>query len=292
MRYHASVNVLMILVACVPLCAQQLAGANPQEESLNSAPVDTTIEQSRSDGPPPGTDGQNRLGPVLAKHLLQDQKHFWTSPAHVKKRDLHWILPTAGATAGLIAADSWLSKQIPGKPGQIDASRTFSDYAVYSLVGAGGSAFVLGELTRNDHMRETGFLASEAAIGATAATYAIKLATERQRPYAATGEGDFFSGAPSSTTLSFPSEHSAIAWSIASTIAHEYPGPLTKLATYGLASAVTITRVTAREHFASDVVIGGALGWWFGHEVYRAHHDPELGGEAWGDGFDSDETHQ
>src|SRR5207302_11070064 len=64
---------------------------------------------------------------------------------------------------------------------------------------------------------------------------------------------------------------------------HEYPGPLTKLAAYGLASAVTLTRVTGKQHFPSDVIIGSALGWYFAHEVYRAHHDHELGGAAWGD---------
>jgi hypothetical protein len=66
-------------------------------------------------------------------------------------------------------------------------------------------------------------------------------------------------------------------------IAHEYPGPLTKVITYGLASAVTLTRVTSQQHFASDAVVGSALGWYLGRQVYRAHHDSDLGGGPWGD---------
>ena len=66
-------------------------------------------------------------------------------------------------------------------------------------------------------------------------------------------------------------------------LAHEYPGPLTKFFAYGLASAVTLTRVTSQQHFASDAFIGSALGWYIGRQVYRAHHDPELGGEPWGE---------
>jgi hypothetical protein len=50
-----------------------------------------------------------------------------------------------------------------------------------------------------------------------------------------------------------------------------------------LASTVTITRVTGKQHFSSDVFIGSALGWYLGRQIYRAHHDPELGGTAWGD---------
>jgi hypothetical protein len=54
---------------------------------------------------------------------------------------------------------------------------------------------------------------------------------------------------------------------------------------YGLASAVSVTRVTGKQHFPSDVVIGSALGWYLARQTYRAHHDPELGGGAWGDLF-------
>jgi hypothetical protein len=71
------------------------------------------------------------------------------------------------------------------------------------------------------------------------------------------------------------------AWSVASVIAHEYPGPLTKVLAYGLASAVSASRVTGKEHFPSDVLVGSAIGWFVGQRVYRAHHDPELGGGSW-----------
>jgi len=41
--------------------------------------------------------------------------------------------------------------------------------------------------------------------------------------------------------------------------------------------------VTAKQHFPSEAIIGSVLGWYFGRQVYRAHHDPELGGSGWGD---------
>jgi hypothetical protein len=195
--------------------------------------------------------------------------------------------------AALFASDVWISKQVPDRPNQLRRSKTISDYSLYSLIGAGGGAYIFGKLKSNDHMAETGLLAAEAAIGATGATYAFKFATARQRPFLGTGDGEFFSGHLSSTNLSFPSEHSAIAWSIAGVVAHEYPGPLTKFGAYGLATAVSAARVTSRQHFTSDVLIGSALGWYFAHEVYRAHHDPELGGEAWGSYSDGTaEPHQ
>ena len=64
-------------------------------------------------------------------------------------------------------------------------------------------------------------------------------------------------------------------------MAHEYPGPLTQVAVYGLATAVSASRVLGKEHFPSDVVAGAAIGWLIGRQVYRAHHDPEVGGGGW-----------
>jgi Capsule assembly protein Wzi/PAP2 superfamily len=236
----------------------------------------------------PGVDPDNRLILPFVRHVAKDQKHFWTLPGQVRKKDIEWILPVAGGTAALIASDSWLSHQVPNRPGQLSMSKKISDYSLYSLLGADAGAYFFGSISHNDHLRETGFLVGEAAVNATAVTYALKLSTQRQRPFQASGAGSFFNGG-----TSFPSEHSALAWSIASAVAHEYPGPLTKLAAYSLASAVTVTRVNARQHFASDVIIGAGLGWYFGHEVYRAHHDPELGGAAWGNYFEpSDEPKQ
>lgn len=236
----------------------------------NPKPVDSTEDSLL------GEDPDNRLIVPFAKHLVSDQRAFWTAPAHFKVNDLQWIAPFAGITAGFIAGDSWISKQIPTS--KIQTSKTFSDYGVYSLIGAGGGAFVLGHLTGNDHMSEAGLLSGEAAINSTAIAMLFKGITQRPRPYQANGNGTFFQGGSS-----FPSEHAAIAWSVASVMSHEYPGPLTKILAYGLATGISATRVTGQQHFASDVIIGSALGWYFGRQVYRAHHNSDLGGDAWGD---------
>jgi len=223
----------------------------------------------------PGEDPQNRLVSPFVKHIVTDQKEFWTSPARFRTKDLKWILPGAGITAAFIASDSWWAKQV--NPAHMQTSLHISDYGTYSLIGLGGASFLFGHMTHNDHLQEAGLLSGEAAINSTAVAYLFKETTQRQRPLEGNGNGDFFNAG-----LSFPSEHSAIAWSIASVWAHEYPGWLSQVAAYGLASAITITRVTAQQHFPSDVVVGSALGWYFGRQVYRAHHDPEVGGAPWG----------
>ncbi len=233
----------------------------------------------------PGEDPDNHLVVPFLKHIGSDQKEFWIYPTHFKINDLKWIAPTVGITAALIASDSWVSKQIPNRPDQLNRSLNISDYSLYSIIGVGGGSYLLGEMTHNDHLSETGLLSGEAAIDATGVTYLLKEITQRERPNSGTGDGRFFQGGQS-----FPSEHSAIAWSIASVWAHEYPSTLSQILAYGLASTVTLTRVTSQQHFSSDVLIGGALGWYFGRQVYRSHHDQTLGGAAWGDLFPRDDS--
>ncbi len=67
-------------------------------------------------------------------------------------------------------------------------------------------------------------------------------------------------------------------WSFAfaTVLAHEYPGWLTQALAYGGASAISMARVTGKEHFPSDVFVGATVGYLIGRHVYRAHHDPEL----------------
>ena len=226
---------------------------------------------------PAGEDPENRLVKPFIKHLALDQEQFWTAPFHLHWSDAKVLAPFAAFTATLMANDAAISRQIPDNASQIDRSKKISEYATYSLIGVAGGSYLWGHFVHNGHLRETGFLAGEAALNSTAVAYLFKTMTQRPRPLEGNGEGTFFQGG-----ASFPSEHSAVAWSVASVVAHEYPGPLTKIAAYGLASTVTLTRVTGKQHFSSDVVVGAALGWYFARQIYRAHHDPELGGAGWG----------
>jgi len=252
----------------------------PADQSSEAAPrTATTSATDELPGYlPPGADPENRLFAPFLKHMVSDQVEFWTSPKGLKKPDaLKTFVPFVGFASLLVASDSWLSKQVPDKPNQLSRSKSVSDYITFSLIGVAAGSYVLGHLTHNEHLRETGFLAGEAGLNSYLVAFAFKEATRRERPYQGNGHGDFFAGG-----ASFPSEHSAAAWSVASVIAHEYPGTLTQIAAYGLASAVTLTRVTAKQHFPSDAFVGSVLGWYFGRQVYRAHHDPELGGAPWG----------
>jgi Capsule assembly protein Wzi/PAP2 superfamily len=216
---------------------------------------------------------ESKLNLSLAKNIVQDQQDIWTSPIHLRLRDVNWLVPLAGFTAGSLTADRAISKAVTRSPSLVSKSNTFSNYGIAGMAGGVGGLYLWGKITHNDHMSETGILSGEAAVDAVGVATALKYAFGRQRPSDGTGMGQFWHGG-----TSFPSDHAAAAWAAASVIAHEYPGPLTKLFAYGLASAITVSRVTGKDHFPTDVMIGSAMGWLIGREIYRKHHDPDLGG--------------
>ena len=213
------------------------------------------------------------LGLTLLKNIALDQKAIWTSPAHLRWADGTWLFPLAAATAGFLASDRAVPPALSTNPNNLNRYVKISDYGVYAMGGAAGGLFLWGKLSHDDHQRETGILAGEALVDSIAMGTALKYAFGRERPYQGQGRGNWFDGGDS-----FPSDHSAAVWSMASVIAHEYPGPLTQISVYGLATAVSASRVLGKQHFPSDVVVGAAMGWLIGQQVYRRHHDPELGG--------------
>src|SRR5277367_3932888 len=215
----------------------------------------------------------------LAGHFqdfFEDQKQIWRSPARVRFSDATWLVPLGGLAAGLFATDRQNSASLSQNPSTIRHYKNVSNFGLASLVGASAGLYLFSYPMHNDHWRETGILSAEAALNTLVTVEALKYSLGRARPNQDGGSGKFFSGG-----TSFPSEHAAVAWSIAGVIAHEYPGTLPKLFAYGMASAVSFSRVRERQHFASDAVIGSAIGFLIAQSVFRRRHEVELGGGPW-----------
>lgn len=208
-----------------------------------------------------------------AVDTLRDQKEIWTSPSRIRKADLTWLLPL-GATMGLlIATDRHQMSLMHSNRSNRERSALISNTGLGALAGASVLTYGVGAFTRNDHARETGMLASEALVDSLVVSEALKWISRRQDPRTRAGHGMFGS---SSVLDSFPSTHAALAWSAATIFAQEYPGPVTKWTAYGLASLVSVSRITAEQHFPSDVLAGAAAGYLIGKLVYKLHHDDRM----------------
>ena len=202
----------------------------------------------------------------LPRNIFQDQKNLWSAPFHMSTAQLQWAIPLAFAGAALVASDTDIETHVPTNPTTVSHAVTASNAGLAAFAALGGGMFVLGHVAHNDQERETGLLSGEAGVDAFLDTALLAYAFGRDRPFTGNGRGQFFQGSDS-----FPSQHAAISWAIASVIAHEYPGPLTQLLAYGMAGGVSAARFAGQKHFASDLVVGSALGWYVGRQVFRSH---------------------
>jgi capsule assembly protein Wzi/PAP2 superfamily protein len=212
----------------------------------------------------------------LEKEFWVDQKQIWTTPARIRFSDAEWLLPSAGIAAGLFVTDRDVSRHLSYDPKTISHYKSLSNAGITTLVGGAGGLWLLGHVRHDAHWSETGFLAGEAALNSLVAVEGLKYSLRRERPLQGDGNGSFFR-----VGTSFPSEHAAAAWAVAGVIAHEYPGPLTKVMAYGLASLVDYSRVRARQHFPSDVFVGSIMGNLIAQNIYSRHRDPGVGGGEW-----------
>jgi hypothetical protein len=268
---------LVLAILAMPAFTQE------HTEKAQDTPVDTgsgTSVPPSPTGTQSNQSGQKNHKLTFPLDFLKDQKEMWTSPARLRFSDATWLVPLGGLTAGLLVTDTDVSRHLSRDPKTLSRYNTLSNAGVAALAGGAGAMLLLSYRNSNEHWRETGLLSGEAALQSLAMTQVLKYSFGRQRPDQGAGNGYFFQGG-----TSFPSEHSAAVWSVASVIAHEYPGPLPKFLAYGTATMVSYSRVHARDHFPSDVFIGALIGELAAHQVYSRHHDPEVSSawETWSD---------
>jgi len=276
-----------VLTFCLSTCLSSRAAAQDEGNQKSQMDATPTTDSEAPKKPEPtgfpgggmGDTSKNEWRTGLSGHaadLLQDQMQIWSSPAHVRLQDATWLVPLGGIAAGLFVTDRQYSASLSQNATTLRNYKNLSNIGLASLLGTGAGLYLFSFPAHNERWRETGFLAGEAALNSLITVEALKYSLQRERPYQGGGAGQFFDGG-----TSFPSEHSAVAWSIASVIAHEYSGTLPKILAYGMASAVSFSGVHSRQHFPSDVLIGSALGYLIAQNVYRHRHDPEIGGGAW-----------
>ena len=207
-------------------------------------------------------------------NLPGDQKAIWTSPLHVHLTDSFWLLPLGATTGVLIGSDQHSMERARSNADAISLSKSISDAGLIGMAALPASMYLWGSLHYAPRARETGLLSGEAMIDSLGVNEGLKLVFGRERPTATDGQGRFFQTLGNSA--SFPSTHATLSWTAASVIAHEYPGWLSQAFVYGAATTVSISRITGRQHFPADVVVGSALGWLIGRQIYNAHHDSDL----------------
>ena len=204
------------------------------------------------------------------RRTLQDQKSLYLAP--FKPSNFKWDLLVLGSFGALLATDRRIEKHLPG--GNVNLYSNISNVAIGTLSGALTATWIYGFKTNNSKAKDMGYLELETLVNTFLIYTPMQLIGARQRPGEGNGMGDF--GKHHSVNTSFPAGHAMFTWAMASTVAHEYPKPWVKILAYGAATAVTGGRLLGRNHWASDTLLGSALGYFIGSHVFHTRCNPEF----------------
>jgi membrane-associated phospholipid phosphatase len=261
-----------------PAFAQTTASSLGQADEAQSVSGTSPSSDQPSDGQQqPSTQsvtcGVAHLGQCF-KDIGHDQAGIWTSPLRIAPRDAIWLVPFAAGAGVALHYDAQAQQNLGIDKSRIDASNIVSGFgSPYATLGGSAGLYFLALGTHNEHLAETGRLGAEAIIDSLLVVEALKLATNRERPNEGNGQGGFWPHGTRSYELdgSFPSGHATESFALARVIASEYPSKPVQIAAYAFALSISASRVTARQHFPSDVLVGGTLGYLIGGYVVRHH---------------------
>jgi membrane-associated phospholipid phosphatase len=256
---------LFIIYAAVALYPQQ-ALAQVHGSDLPDSPSASQLERHRND---PGA-GRQVSWRSLPKDFLHDQKEIWTFPIQLGK-GRHWAptLAISAVTGGLIVADPHAMPYFESHARNLDDINDVFDPLITTgeVVALPLSLMVAGYARHDTYQVSTALLAVEAYADSAVVDLGMKAVTRRKRPSDVPPGGSyndtFFSGGKSPFKgSSFPSGHAAAVFSVATVVASRYQHhKWVPLLTYGFAAAITLSRVSTRAHFPSDVFMGAALGY-------------------------------
>ena len=202
-------------------------------------------------------------------HVAQDQKRIWSAPASWQGRGKLLAAGTVMAMTGaLVALDPVEARYFRGTTSFGPFNRAFSgNITGYATVAAPALLFATGLVFKDTKLRNTGLAAGEALVDAGIVTVVLKNVTRRAGPLGS-GPGGWFqqSGTPTlKGNGSFPSGHTMSAFAVATVISRRYSNHRwVPWVAYGLAGTIGFSRMSTSAHFASDVFLGGALGYSIG----------------------------
>lgn len=222
-----------------------------------------------------------------------------TAPFKFKTKQ--WIITGAavGITATLIHFDNdidrWATVQKQKHNWVNKSSPVITQFGNIYGISSVAAIGLISAVCKNQKGVQTSLLATQALITSAAWVQIIKHLTGREDPSAAYvyskkpgGQwwgpfAQYDQDLPVYKSVSsfdaFPSGHTAVAFSIATVFASQYTDiKAIPIISYSMATLVGVSRLTEHAHWASDVFVGGLIGYVCGKQVVdrfkRTHQDP------------------
>lgn len=207
-----------------------------------------------------------------SKSFFTDTRDYLVQPFKWKAKELALYGSVLAGGVAIYFADDWINDQIsfPNNNQQqaIKYGLSYFGNGFYTMPLMAGM-FFYGLSAKKERPFNTALMGVKSFVLSTIFTRALKYSLNRSRPGLEQGS-QFWGGPFNAFSLSFPSGHTTGAFAVASVLARNYSDnkwiPITS---YSLATAVGVSRIWTKKHWASDVVFGALIGWSVGTVVSK-----------------------
>jgi len=197
-----------------------------------------------------------------------------TTPVDTEGSGLLGTLAVGGAVGLTYVFDNNIRDKVQGiKSKSLDKATDAGEIIGNPFLHLGVAAAVYTGAIIGDSpkYKELGEMLGEAVLLADATTFVLKQAIGRGRPFAANDKGSFRPFRFKSDYDSMPSAHTASSFAMASVLSATSESYLAKVSYYAVATFVGFSRLYQDKHWASDIILGAAVGELCGRVVTRYH---------------------
>jgi membrane-associated phospholipid phosphatase len=211
--------------------------------------------------------------------FYRDIKWTFNAPFHWKGPDWLRVAAVTGITLGLIANDRGIMSRVQEHRSKTTnrISKIAENFGDPTKVLPGlVLLYSYASLFKDKKAKHIALLSFKTCAASLLTVYGLKLLFHRCRPSADNpnkwgGPGFSFKR----EELSFPSGHSAIAFSIATVIASEYKGTVIPVIAYSTAVLTALSRVHDKRHWSSDVFFGSVIGYFIARGILSRNKNHE-----------------
>ena len=276
---------LRIALLALTLLASRTQMATAQSSGSPPTPASSASPASRTRTAVDSTAADS--GTVMQQGQVRP---FMTPRGLFDRGDAFLAAGFAVATVALFPLDQHFAEELQspdaqGNSGLDNMATRFEKLASPGAYYLGGGMYLVGRIAGWDRVADLGLHATESIVLAEGIGYVLKRAVGRARPYVSnTADPRDFSigtGFGTGDRRSFPSGHTYTAFAVASAMTSEmrewWPRRTWLIAPvmYGGAAMVGLSRMYHNQHWASDIVLGAAVGTFSGLKLVRYMHGHE-----------------
>lgn len=202
---------------------------------------------------------------------------FFANSSFAGEADKEWVKASLvlGITAGLYVFDEDIQQWAQDNRGTTTDeiakyAKPFGDYKQVTPPLA--ALLVYGHFGKHERVKRTALMGIESLVVTGIITQTLKYAGHRHRPSSGDPSDTWDGPSVSASYHSFPSGHASTAFSVSTVVALEYDDyPFVPPLAYGIATLTALSRVNDNRHWASDVFLGSALGYFTARAVVGFH---------------------